>query len=55
VNVCGGSNDSIRVFHRIGTPCSFRRYSMGAPARIAIGRGVTTRKPRKEGVMSSRL
>ena len=50
-----GSHSSIRVSHDTGSPCRRSRYSISAPTRISIGRGVTIRKPSQAGVIASRL
>ena len=50
-----GSHSSIRVSHAIGSRCSTSRYSISAPGRISIGRGVTTSKRSHGGVIASRL
>ncbi len=45
----------MRVSHMSGRPRSRRRYSISAPASIAIGLGVTMRKRSDGGVIASRL
>ena len=50
-----GSHSSIRVSQRIGSRCRVRRYSISVPARISIGRGVTTWNASHGGVIASRL
>src|SRR5215217_4502792 len=50
-----GFHSSIPVSQETGTPCRRRRYSISAPTRMSIGRGVTIRKPSQAGVIASRL
>ena len=50
-----GTHSSIRVSQLIGSRCSVSRYSISAPTRISIGRGVTTSNPSHGGVIASRL
>jgi hypothetical protein len=45
----------MRVSQEMGIPRIRSLYSMRAPTRISIGRGVTISKRRDGGVMASRL